>query len=322
MKLLERIIGGISSLACGDALGVLAVGYNTNELIKAYGSIPRTLVPPIPSSPIRTKWNFGEVTDDTYQTIVIAENLIRNGSINKEELVRSFIELPHRYAKANSSTGRLRNDPNPYKKRFSITSGAAMRISPIGFAFPLENESKIISEVLKATDITHNSKSSLAGAAAIAFAISSILNECKSDEVIEHAIKGAWLMREHGEEDGLPLVDQEIENACRVGYLNYREQILEEDIFGGLTVHAVPFSLALASTFWNAEEGIYKAVEMGGDSDTLASITGLLCGCYNPHSVPQHILSILSERQILQNVALGLMNIRCNNELNGDRNSA
>ncbi|OKP80714.1 hypothetical protein A3844_26900 [Paenibacillus helianthi] len=311
MEIYERIWGGLSSLACGDALGVLAVGYNPAELINTYGAVPRRLVTPIPSSPSRTKWNYGEVTDDTYQTIVIAENLVCYHRINKKELVKAFICLPDKYAKIESSTGRLKKDPNPYKRRFSVNSGAAMRISPLGIAFSIKNEVRLVSEVLKATQITHNSKSALAGAAAIAFAASALLDGCACDQVIEQSIKGAWLMRGYGDCDGLPAVYQEIETACNLGYEKYREKAGEGDLFGGLTVQAVPFALALASALWNAEAAICKAVEMGGDTDTIASITGLLCGICNPRSTPSHILKVISEKDTLHRLAVGLADIRC-----------
>lgn len=310
MELACRITSGLLSLACGDALGVLAVGYTNETLVKAYGEVPVSLRESIPSSQARTKWGFAEVTDDTYQTMAVAESIVSNHTIQRSDLVRRLLSLPKRYIKDSSSSGRLRSNANPYINRFSITCGGVMRVSPIGMAF--RDPNRLMHEMLQATQITHNSRSSIGGAAAIVYAISAMLEGVKEQSVIEYALRGAYeaWVRGYGEDDGFPPVWKEIERACSIGYDAYRLHSLNDENYGERVIEAVPFAFAVSSSFWNATTGINVAVSYGGDSDTIASIVGVLCGTHSPCTVPTHICRAIKECDQLKKISNDLCRIR------------
>lgn len=310
MELTKAIHGGLMSLICGDALGVLAVGYSRQRLIEVYGKIPDDLMIPVPSSIKRTKWNYRDVTDDTFQTLVVADIILGYSEINTEALVKRFISLPMKYAKLDSSTGRLRENADPKLKRFSISAGGAMRISPIGMVYSIKQEYQLVNEILKATQITHNSKSALGGAAAVAFAISAIIEGCKGDEVIEYAIRGSRLVEPYGEDDGFPSIGNEIETACAIGYKRFRENTREYEDFGNKTIESVPFVLSICSHFWDATKGILTAIEYGGDADTIASMVGAICGTYNPETTPLYIAEQIEECKKVSSYAHKMATLR------------
>lgn len=289
----QRIKGGLEGLVCGDVYGNMTVGYTKDLVIVNYGKPPLKLRLPIPASSLRTTWGLGEVTDDTIQAFTVAKNLIENKKIVINKLFVELKNLPEKFAKSGSSTGKLKLIKNHYCKSFSITNGAAMRVAPIGMAFSIKKKELLLKEVVKASAMTHNSKSSIAGAVAIAFAISAIIDGKSMDEVISLAIEGAILGENYGLKDGLKSMSMEIKKCLNVGYNTYRKDSFSNPDWGFAAIESIPYSIGLLNEFWDCRKAITKAVQYGGDSDTICSIAGALCGTFRPDSVPEEILKCI-----------------------------
>lgn len=283
-----RMINGIKGLACGDAMGAMAVGYTKKSLLEAYDCLPINLMDPIPSSKERTKWSFGQVTDDTYQTLVVAKVLAQNNKINKHELITMLNALPYKYNKPENATGKLRKDSDPNKKRFSTGNGGVMRVSPIGMMFSVEDEPEmLLNEVIKATELTHNSKSAISGACAIAFMVSAIIESRDVNYIIEKTLMGAYLGQDFGENDSFPKMYKEIERALSIGHKEIRD--MTDANWGFKAIQSVPFSISLAIKTLDADTAVKEALRYGGDADSIASIAGVICGAYSPISVSEKI---------------------------------
>src|SRR4029077_5044012 len=67
----------------------------------------------------------------------------------------------------------LRDGADPAEAgRFGTTNGAAMRIAPVGVAVPCRDLAALVDSVVAASFVTHNTGVALAGAAAVAAAVS------------------------------------------------------------------------------------------------------------------------------------------------------
>ena len=89
-------------------------------------------------------------TDDTVLTVAVADAILTGGSYKQ-----SVREIGRRYPNAGyggSFFAWLHSDhPQPYN---SWGNGAAMRVSPVGFAFNTEDE--VLGEAAKTAGISHN----------------------------------------------------------------------------------------------------------------------------------------------------------------------
>jgi len=75
--------------------------------------------------------------------------------------------------------------------RQGTTNGAAMRIAPVGIAVPATDLHTLVDRVVKASVLTHNTGVALAGAAAVAAAVSAGLDGATVPEVVEFAVAAA-----------------------------------------------------------------------------------------------------------------------------------
>ncbi len=201
-------------------------------------------------NPIKTK-NFPlfqpwcVFTDDTVLTVAIAQAVLTKRSYL--EVVR---EMGRRYPDAGyggSFTGWLgSNNPRPYN---SWGNGSAMRVSPIGFAFDSEDE--ILRQARKSAEISHNHPEGIKGAQATALTIYLARNE-KGKEHIRTRIMGQF------------------------GYdLNRSiEEIRPTYSFDISCQGTVPEAIIAFLDSSSYEDSIRNAISLGGDSDTLACITG------------------------------------------------
>lgn len=184
-------------------------------------------------------------TDDTVLTVAVADAILSGRSY--EASVRET-GLRHLHAGYGGSFIKWLHspDPRPYN---SWGNGAAMRVSPAGFAFSTENE--VLAQAEQTAVITHNHPEGIKGAKATALAV--FLARTGSDkETIRQRI-----MREFTY-DLTRTIDQ-----IRPGY--------RFDISCQGTVPEAIIAFLDADSW---EDTIRNAISLGGDSDTLACIAG------------------------------------------------
>ena len=202
------------------------------------------------SSPIKTK-DFPLFhpqccfTDDSVLTVAIADAIISGNSYEQ-----SVHEIGRQYPDAGyggSFIEWLDSDyPEPYN---SWGNGSAMRVSPIGFAF--NSEDKVLREAEKTAIISHNHPEGIKGAQATALAIFLARNG-ESKEDIRKQISRTFGYDLH------PTVDD-----IRPAY--------SFDISCQGTVPEAIISFLDSTSY---EDALRNAISLGGDSDTLACITG------------------------------------------------
>src|SRR3990172_9337297 len=184
-------------------------------------------------------------TDDTVLTVAIADAILTGGSY-----LRSVLEIGRCYPDAGYS-GTFRRwlfseNPEPYN---SWGNGAAMRVSPVGFAFSTENE--VLKQAAETAQISHNHPEGIKGAQATALAVFLGRTSCDKQQI-----------------------RQEI--TGRFGYdLNRTvEEVRPTYSFDVSCQGTVPEAIVAFLDSISYEDAVRNAVSLGGDSDTLACITG------------------------------------------------
>lgn len=197
-------------------------------------------------------------TDDSMMTLAIAKAILACDG-NPEQLgkqaVKAMQEIGRKYP--DCGFGGMFNrwvfsdDPKPYN---SFGNGAAMRVSPCGFIAHTEDEAKLLSQ--KVTEVTHNHPEGLKGAEAVAVAIYLAKNGATKKEI-----------RERIEKDYYPL-----------GFT--LDGIRESYQFNETCQETVPQAIVAFLEAVSFEDAIRNAISIGGDSDTLAAITGSMAEAY------------------------------------------
>lgn len=184
-------------------------------------------------------------TDDTVLTVAVADAILTGGPY--EQSVR---EIGRRYPNAGyggSFIAWLHSDhPQPYN---SWGNGAAMRVSPVGFAFSTEDQ--VLSEAAKTAGISHNHPEGVKGAQATALSVYLCRTGHTKDEIREQI-------------------------SQRFGYDLHRtvNDIRPAYTFDISCQGTVPEAIIAFLDSNSYEDAVRNAISLGGDSDTLACITG------------------------------------------------
>lgn len=226
-------------------------------------------------------------TDDTVLTIAVADAILTGCPY--EQSVR---EIGRRYPGAGyggSFIGWLHSDhPQPYN---SWGNGSAMRVSPVGFAFNTEDD--VLSEAEKTANISHNHPEGVKGAQATALAV--------------------FLTRMgHTKEEIRGQIRQ------RFGYNMHRtvDDIRPTYSFDISCQGTVPEAIIAFLDSTSYEDAVRNAISLGGDSDTLACITGGIAEAFY-RDVPDSIRAKV--REILTPDLLEITEAFCQKYTQGNR---
>jgi len=267
----DRATGALVGLAIGDALG-MPTQFLSHGTIRARYGLLDDFHPGPPDNDISRGTPAGRVTDDTDQAVILGELLVAgHGSVDPRAFVARLLEWEERMRAAGSldllgpSTRRAlalaaRGVSPDLTGRWGDTDGAAMRIAPVGIVAPPEPVEVLVDAVERASRITHNTGIAIAGASAVAAAVSCGIEGMPMAESLGHAVDAARIGGGRGHYTAGADVASRITWAldlvaglCPVEalYTVYRLVCV-----GVATQEAVPAALAVASLFpddaWDA----------------------------------------------------------------------
>lgn len=215
-------------------------------------------------------------TDDSLMSLAICQALMNcKGCIENlsEETVNCMQALGNAYMPVGfgpSFREWLKSDkPMPYN---SWGNGAAMRVS--GCAYVAKTLEEAIELSKKVTIVTHNHPEGIKGAEATTVATFLARMGWQKDEIGKY-------IREHYYDICFTLDD-----------------IREEYTFDVSCQGSVPQALEAFFESSNYEDAIRNAISIGGDSDTIAAITGAVAGAYYgvPADIRVRAISYLDDR--------------------------
>lgn len=216
------------------------------------------------------------VTDDSIMSLAVAKAILdcRENLEKLSDTVVLYMQSIGRHYPDCGYGGMFYNwiysdTPLPY---YSFGNGAAMRVSACGFAATSLEQAKQLSR--KVTEVTHNHPEGIKGAEATVTAI-----------YLARTGKNISEIRDYINSHYYPM--------------NFTLDSIREDYKFNETCQAtVPQAIMAFLESSCFEDAIRNAVSIGGDSDTLAAITGGIAETYYgiPVDIRKHALTFLDER--------------------------
>jgi ADP-ribosylglycohydrolase len=300
----DRALGALYGLALGDALGMPTQVMSRAAIASRFGEITG-FEPAPPDNPVAAGLPAGSVTDDTEQAVLVGRLLVRgDGHIDPHTLARELLSWESTM-KARGSLDLLgpstkaaldavtRGASIEEAGRTGTTNGAAMRVAPVGIAFPFGTGDLdldgFLDRVVESCQVTHATGIGIAAAGAVAAAVSAgvagaDLNQCMDaaeQAAAAGALRGAWVA-------GADI-------ATRIGWARRlvadvpREQAIDliVDLVGTSVAsqESIPAAFAVLTLAgadpWQC--GLIAA-NLGGDCDTIGAIACAIAGSVSGHA--------------------------------------
>lgn len=290
----ERLLASLKGLATGDAIGKQTETLSRDDVLRWYPSgirgfegTPGAVVPRYVGNRKR-EWRIGETTDDTERTIAVARAILRDGDVCHVSVGRELLACTKCVHPGLPSLWEFHQAGDPARVTNQHDGcGAAVRVAPVGMLYCSHRLDEIIRGAREASISTHGGPLALAAAAATAVAVSAALDGASADEIMELAQRAA----EQAECERSGSDHSAFAEAMRLMHADVR-QWMELDAsnvaatyFPDNPLTIVPLAITLATVMDSAQAAILLAANVGGDSDSVASIAGAILGARCPDTI-------------------------------------
>ncbi len=221
-------------------------------------------------------------TDDTVLTVAVAEVILNADTfpdntkyIDQIQYIENFklyyseypeVGYPDKFREWAKSSST-----EPYN---SLGDGSAMRISPIASAF--DDLNAVLQEAQNSAEVTHNHTQGIKSAQATSAAI--FLARTGYDKA---------------------RIKSYIQNSFGYNLKSTLDEIRSTDNFNASSLDSVPQAMIAFLEATDFEDAIRNAISIGGDSDTIACITGSIAEAFYggvPQEIAEWALSKLDEQ--------------------------
>jgi ADP-ribosylglycohydrolase len=329
MTHLPRAVGALYGLAIGDALGMPTQLLSRPDIVARYGPLLTGFEPAPPGHPIADGHPAGDITDDTEQAVLLARLLVAgHGAVDARQLADALVAWESDM-KARGSLDLL--GPSTRRALAAVqagvrpeeagstgdTNGAAMRIAPVGIAVRPGRLDPLVDAVVRASFVTHGTSLALAGAAAVAAAVSAGISGATVSQATAAAIPAARLAAARGRWVAGADVAARIDWATQLvagRSLDEAMDLIYNLVGTGLaTQESVPAAFAaVAATPDDPWLTARFAASLGGDCDTIAAMAGAVAGaCHGVASFPASAVAVIDRHHLdLPALAAGLLALR------------
>ena len=205
------------------------------------------------------------MTDDSVMTAAVASALLSSDLTDLEQFKENLVAEMHRFGKAYPGLGYgprfekwlIQGDTKPYG---SLANGSAMRVSPV--AWVAETMEECLTLAKASAEVTHDHPEGIAGAQALAGAVF-LAKMGERKEVIRDFVSDYYSL------------DFTLDG------------IREEYQFDVSCAGSVPQAIVAFLEATGYEDAIRNAVSIGGDSDTIACMTGAVAAAF--YGIPKDI---------------------------------
>lgn len=298
----DHALAALTGLALGDALGMPTQSMSLAEIRKDHGEITG-FVDAGPRQRIAAGMSAGHITDDTEQALMVAELLIEgSGRLDPVRFAERLIEW-ERGMEAKGSLDLLGPSTKTAVERIlagvpadeagstGTTNGAAMRIAPVGIATSAGDVELLVDAVRDASRVTHDTGLGIAGASAIAAAVSVGLDGATRSEAVDAAIAAATIGATRGHwVAGADIAAKTawarayLAAVAPAGRIDAISQVIGTSVASQESVVA---ALALVSLELDPWQTLGIAASIGGDTDTIAAMAGAVLGAvHGPSAWP------------------------------------
>ena len=216
--------------------------------------------------------NGTDFTDDSVLTFATMDAILKD--IDFATAYQAYgRKFPHRGYGGYFNSWIHSDDPKPYN---SYGNGSAMRVSPVGWAY--DSLEDVLLQAKRSAEVTHNHPEGIKGALATAAAVF-LARTGSSKDNIKQYIQGAFRYD----------LERRIDNIRPVYKFNETCQ------------ETVPEAIIAFLESDDFESAIRLAISIGGDSDTIACITGGIAEAFYkeiPDWMVEKTLRLLPEETI------------------------
>ena len=192
--------------------------------------------------------------------------------------------------------------------------GAAMRAAPVGVIYPSNRLADLIRGAYECAAPTHGGQLAIGAAAAVAGSVSAALEGRPRAEALTVALEASKQAEALRPSDETSTIARSIQNIY--SDLASRKHLVVDEIaqryFPDKPQNIVPLAISLALVTGSATETALLAANLGGDSDSVASIGGAIAGALYPETVNEEWFEVVTaiNQDNLLDVATSLAALR------------
>jgi len=289
----DRIVGCLKGIATGDAIGKQTETLSHEDVlrwypqgIRGFEGISGSIIPRYVGNAKR-EWQIGETTDDTEMTVAVARAILTDRSVSHVSVGRELLRCTKCVHPGLKSLWEFHEAGDPARiARSHDGCGAAIRVAPVGIVYKSYRLNELVNAAREASISTHGGSLAIAAAAATAAAVSAAADCGSPADILTFATRAA-AQAERRWPGGVPRFADAVttvhESLRRLPALRPDDVAALYFPNGPLTI--VPLALGIATLVQSAEEAMLLAANIGGDSDSVASIAGGILGARYPSTV-------------------------------------
>ncbi len=257
--------------------------------IRGFEGAPDAIIPRYVGNS-KHEWRIGETTDDTERTIAVARAIIAERNISHVSIGREMLGCTKSVHPGIKSLWEFHQAADPTRVAAEYDGcGAAIRACPVGIFYASDSLDELVNGAHEASISTHSGSLAIAAAAATAAAVSAAIDAASPEQVLMFAERAAAQAESWWPGRSAPAFANAIravhDDLASVPVLRAEEAAAR--CFPDRPLTIVPLALALAALLPSAEDAILLAANIGGDSDSVASIAGGILGAMYPSTVNQ-----------------------------------
>ncbi len=288
--MIKRFRGAIIGFAIGDALGMPVEGLSRDDIKRIYGEVNDFLHSPYGDL------KAGEWTDDTEQMIILAKSILKTVYFSPDDFAERLklitsnrIGPTTRIALKNLAFGVPWNRSGVD----SETCGSAVRVLPIGLVYSFSLD--LVEKYAVFSSIVTHKGSAISGAVAIAIAVACILNEWDDCKMVKEVVERTKKYDE--------LVADKISFAHQIA--NRDLDFAVGRLGNSMSVYdSVPLAFYCYFSSSNFKDCALKAVNAGGDTDSIAAMACGMKGCrLGIDAIPKEWIKNLRDAEMLIDLA-------------------
>ncbi len=290
-----RVVACMKGVAIGDAIGKQTEMLSQGEIrrwyphgVRGFEGAPGSVIPRYAGNAKR-EWRIGETTDDTERTLAVARSIVRDGCVSHVSVGREMLGCTKCVHPGVRSLWEFHQAGDPARTATVHDGcGAAVRVAPVGIVHVSSSLDALVSGAREASISTHGGSLAIAAAAATAVAVSAAIDGASSREVLAIAEDAASRAQERWPGSGPPFANAIRTAAAALASVPALEAAYVATVcFPNQPLTIVPLALALVTVMHSAQDAILLAANVGGDSDSVASIAGGILGAMYPDTVNQ-----------------------------------
>ena len=295
-KFAGSLLGGM----VGDFIGAAVEAEPPGYIRKTFKSVDDILALKTVPEILSGDWEVGRFTDDTQMTLAVAEWLIKDATLSGRELLASFCRLYEPWRHYGSGTRLILESFHKAGDRWpelatamfpqgSYGNGSAMRVAPVGLLF--HNDIRGLIQVARTSSaVTHSHFLAIQGAAlqatTVAVALKSPFDFVHLMTMLKSTL--SWL-EDLGQDTSV--YKMALARICE-GIAKRVTPIKMTTLLGnGIKAQeAVPMAIyCYATNPQSFEKAVESAIFLGGDTDTIACMTGAISGAaLGANQIPDH----------------------------------